>query len=93
MRDWNAERVAGAALEGQEVGVAPDVLRPGLDAIRAPTLVIVGAEDTATPPAAAAALHQGIRGSRLVVIPNAAHLSPVEQPDAFNAAVRALLSA
>ncbi len=68
-------------------------LRPGLDAIRAPTLVIVGAEDTATPPAAAAALHQGIRGSRLVVIPNAAHLSPVEQPDAFNAAVRALLSA
>lgn len=58
-----------------------------LDQIRLPTRVIVGADDPATPPAAAQAIHERIAGSSLVVIDDAAHLSNVEQPDAFNAAV------
>jgi 3-oxoadipate enol-lactonase len=58
-----------------------------LDGIRLPTRVIVGANDPATPPADARAINSRIRGSSLVTIDNAAHLSNVEQPDAFNSAV------
>ncbi len=64
-----------------------------LDQIRLPTRVIVGADDPAPPPSAAEAIHQRIQGSSLVVIDDAAHLSNVEQPDAFNAALRDFLPA
>jgi len=64
----------------------PDA-RPGLAAIDVPTLVIVGDEDATTPPSAAEALAAGIRGAKLVVLPGAGHLSNLETPDAFNAAV------
>ena len=64
----------------------PDA-RPGLAAVAVPTLVIVGDEDALTPPSAAESLAAGIRGAKLVVLPNAGHLSNLETPDAFNAAV------
>jgi 3-oxoadipate enol-lactonase len=64
---------------------------PGLAATSVPTLVIVGAEDTLTPPSAAQALAKGIRGARLTTIDGAGHLSNMEQPDAFNSAVRDFL--
>jgi len=64
---------------------------PLLATIHVPTLVIVGSEDTVTPPAAADALHAGIAGSALVVIPEAGHLSNLEQPAAFNAALARFL--
>lgn len=53
-----------------------------LGAIAAPTLVLVGEEDYATPPAMAETLHAGIPGSRLVVLAAARHLSLVESPRA-----------
>jgi pimeloyl-ACP methyl ester carboxylesterase len=62
---------------------------PGLSTIQVPTLVIVGAEDTLTPPAAAKSLAGGIAGAKLVEIPGAGHLSNLEAPNEFNAAVRA----
>ena len=65
---------------------------PLLPTIRVPTLVIVGEEDMVTPPADSAALHRGIAGSELVRIPHAGHLSSLEQPEAFNAAVARFLS-
>ena len=55
--------------------------------IKAPTLVIVGEEDTATPPAMAERLAASIPGAELVAIKRAAHLPNIEQPDAFNAAI------
>lgn len=58
-----------------------------LDRIRLPTHVIVGADDPATPPAEAQAIQRQIDGSSLVIIDNAAHLSNVEQPEAFNRTV------
>lgn len=61
---------------------------PGLAAIHVPTLVIVGAEDVVTPPTAAKALVAGIAGAKLVEIPQVGHLSNLEAPTAFNAAVR-----
>lgn len=58
-----------------------------LSGVRMPTRVIVGADDPATTPAHAQAIHARIRGSSLVVIDDAAHLSNVEQPEAFNRAM------
>jgi 3-oxoadipate enol-lactonase len=55
--------------------------RADLARITAPTLIIAGADDPATPPEHRDALPAGIKGSRLVVVPNAAHLANVEQPD------------
>ena len=55
-----------------------------LGAITISTLIIVGEQDTGTPVAAAQAMHERIEGSQLKIIPNAAHLSNVEQPEAFN---------
>lgn len=61
-------------------------VRPDLGAIRAPTMVIAGAEDPATPPAHAAGIAEGIAGSRFVTLPSA-HLANLACAPAFNAAV------
>lgn len=58
--------------------------------ITCPTLVISGTHDGSTPPAMGQAIAQRIRGSRVVEL-DAAHLSNVEQPEAFNAAVLGFL--
>jgi len=58
-----------------------------LPEIKTPTLIIVGEEDLGTPVAGAEAMRDRIAGSRLVVLPSAAHLSNVEQPEAFTDAL------
>ncbi|MCX8118788.1 MAG: 3-oxoadipate enol-lactonase [Desulfobacterota bacterium] len=55
-----------------------------LDEIKLPTLILVGQDDPATPVAASQAIHERIRGSKLVVLPSCRHLSNVEQAEAFN---------
>jgi pimeloyl-ACP methyl ester carboxylesterase len=59
-----------------------------LKTIRVPTLVIVGSDDTATPPALAEVMATGITGAQLVTIPEAGHLSNLEQTERFNETVR-----
>jgi 3-oxoadipate enol-lactonase len=66
---------------------------PTLREIEVPTLVVCGAEDALTPPADSEAIQRGIPGSRLEVIPKAGHLSSLEDPAAFNAALLAFLPA
>lgn len=56
-------------------------LRPGLSAIRKPVLVIVGALDTATPPALGRELAASIPGARFVEIAECGHCPPLETPD------------
>jgi pimeloyl-ACP methyl ester carboxylesterase len=68
----------------------PDA-RPSLGSIRVPSLVVVGNQDTLTPPAMAQTLVAGISGAQLVTIAGAGHLSNLEQPGMFNEAVRAFL--
>jgi len=58
-----------------------------LKEIRCPSVVIVGKDDPGTPVAMAEEIHRALPGSKLVVIPAAAHLSNLEQPDAFNRAL------
>jgi len=55
-----------------------------LGTIDVPTLVVVGDEDTLTPPSEARAMHERIRGSRLEVLAGAGHIANLEQPSAFN---------
>jgi 3-oxoadipate enol-lactonase len=62
-------------------------LRTELPGIAAPTLVVAGADDPATPPAHGEAIAAAIPGARLVVLPDAAHLANVEQPEALTRAV------
>jgi 3-oxoadipate enol-lactonase len=62
-------------------------VRGRLDEIRAPTLVIAGESDVATPPSDARFLTETIPGAELVVLPAAAHLANVEQPELFSRAL------
>jgi 3-oxoadipate enol-lactonase len=55
-------------------------LRPLLPAVKAPTLVISGAEDPAAPPSQGAQAARGIAGARLVVVRGASHFAHVEAP-------------
>jgi len=90
---------------GDDTLFSPDVLRhfaqvgygnfdftPELVRIDRPTLVIVGDKDRTTTPRAARVLHEGIPGSELVVVEGAGHMSFVERPDEYLAAVRSFLS-
>lgn len=58
-----------------------------LSVIDVPTLIVVGSEDALTPVAEAEGLYGGIRGARLRTIDSAGHLSNLEQPEDFNAAL------
>jgi pimeloyl-ACP methyl ester carboxylesterase len=65
--------------------------RPVLPRIQVPTLVIVGEEDTVTPPSASEFLVRHITGAALVKIPGAGHLTNLEKPEAFNSALGSFL--
>jgi len=68
-------------------------LRTELSAITAPTLVIAGADDPATPAECGADIASRIDGARLEVIPGAAHLGAVSAPDPITAALAGHLRA
>jgi 3-oxoadipate enol-lactonase len=62
-------------------------LRPLLPAIAAPTLVIAGEQDPATPPWHAAVIASGIPGARLAVVRGAGHLACVSNAGEVTAAL------
>jgi 3-oxoadipate enol-lactonase len=64
-----------------------------LEAVELQTLILVGADDPGTPVSASEAIHAQIKDSKLVIIPQAAHLSNIEQADVFNEHVMAFLRA
>ncbi|HEX6072956.1 MAG TPA: alpha/beta fold hydrolase [Sphingomicrobium sp.] len=59
--------------------------------IRAPALVICGAEDRITPPALSSALSRLVPGARMETIERAGHLTNLERPDEFNTLVGAFV--
>jgi pimeloyl-ACP methyl ester carboxylesterase len=67
--------------------------RPTLASVRAPTLVLVGAQDRVTPPEQARVIAEGIAGARLAVIPHCGHLSTMERPEETTRALAQWLSA
>jgi 3-oxoadipate enol-lactonase len=67
-------------------------LRGELPRIQAPTLIISGAEDQATPPAMQAELAAAIPDARHEAVGPAAHIAAVEQPEPINALIQEFLS-
>jgi len=63
-----------------------------LSEIQLPTLIMVGEDDPGTPVEASRAMHERIPNARLVVLPQAAHLSNIEQNEAFNHALMTFLT-
>ena len=76
---------------GACAALATGDLRSDLSVVAAPTLIVVGSADEATPPEDADELHAGIAGSRLEVLPGAGHLSNLEQPRRFTELLLQLL--
>ncbi|ORA15170.1 3-oxoadipate enol-lactonase [Mycobacterium arosiense] len=62
-------------------------LRADLVAIKAPTLVIAGADDLATPPAKLREIVTAVHDAQLLVVPRAAHLANAERPDIITPAL------
>jgi 3-oxoadipate enol-lactonase len=62
-----------------------------LDALHIPTLILVGEHDAITPPEASRAMHKRIAGSALHIVPDAGHMSPMENPGVVNAHVMQFL--
>lgn len=86
----SATRPAAIAASQRAMAARPDSTDL-LDSIQVPTLVLVGAEDTLTPPSAMRAIAEGVPNSRYVEIAEAGHMAPVEQPAAVNDALRAFV--
>lgn len=65
--------------------------RSELSRIACPALVIVGSDDVLTPPSEAQTMATALPNARLVQIVGAGHLSPIEAPAAFSAALLTLV--
>jgi 3-oxoadipate enol-lactonase len=95
-----ADRVRSLILSNSSDSIAGAIaaLRSRLDStellgtVRCPTLILVGDEDTLTPPELSRGLHRAVAGSELVVVPGAGHLASLEQPEAFNEALARFLT-
>ena len=77
-----AADVAGATV----LATRPDAV-PTLRTITVPTLIIEGVEDTVYPPEFSMKIMQNVPGSKLVLIPDAAHAAIFEKADAANRAI------
>jgi 3-oxoadipate enol-lactonase len=62
-----------------------------LHSISVPALLLVGEYDQLTPPSATKAMHDRIPGSRMHIIPEAGHISNLENPEAFNTLIESFL--
>lgn len=67
-------------------------LTDAIDTIAAPTLIVAGGDDVATPPEVMTPVHEAIQGSRMEVVEGAAHLVNIDRPGPFNEAVRSFLA-
>ncbi|GJL52904.1 MAG: alpha/beta hydrolase [Nitrospirales bacterium] len=98
-REDLVKQVRSMILNNHSPGIVVDLMamaaRPDstslLSKITCPTLIIVGENDVATPPSESHYMAERISQATLVAIPDAGHLSNLEQPDAFNQALESFL--
>ncbi len=90
VREMNAALFARDDLDGEESALDPPAADRLAD-ITAPTLIVYGDQDVTDVRAAAGPLAAAIPGTRLTVIPDAAHLPQMERPDIFNEIVLGFL--
>lgn len=68
------------------LGDRPDMLA-AMRHVVAPTLLVVGAEDQITPPACLELAEREMPDAKLLIVPGAGHLVPLEAPEVFNRAL------
>lgn len=88
--------IANTPVEGYcgcGAAIANLAVTPRLSEIKAPTLVICGEDDQATPLSMSETIRDGIPGAQLAVIPVARHLANLEDVGGFNAAMMNFLNA
>jgi pimeloyl-ACP methyl ester carboxylesterase len=87
-RDGAEGRPAGRS--SADTGSSLSIAGPftGLEQIQCPTVIIGGAQDHRTTPAAHQELAQDIPGSVILMIENSGHFTPLEQPDAVTDGMR-----
>jgi 3-oxoadipate enol-lactonase len=92
VKAWIAEQTP-AAIAAAALGMAerPDSV-PDLPTVDVPTLVITGSADRLIPPDVTAAIAERVPGAELLRIEGAGHLSNLEAPEAFDAALDGALS-
>ena len=66
--------------------------RERLTELVCPTLLLVGEQDTSTPPTAARIIQEQVSGARLKIIAGAAHLVPIEAPQVVNPLLQSFFS-
>jgi 3-oxoadipate enol-lactonase len=86
-----SNQISGIAGDLMAMAERPDSV-PLLKQIACPTQIVVGGLDQATPPSDAKLMAEQIPGARLALIPNAAHLANLEQPEAFNQIIASFVS-
>lgn len=86
-REMAAQVGAEAFLRQQSAILQRPDSRPGLGAIRCPTLVLVGDGDQLTPPERSEEIAAGIPGARLVVLKDCGHMCAMERPEETTAAL------
>ncbi len=84
IRGTSPQGIAAAAL-GMAQRIDATSLLPEIDC---PSLVIVGEEDVISPVAEMQGIANAIPGASLATVPQAGHMSPLEQPGAVNEAIR-----
>jgi pimeloyl-ACP methyl ester carboxylesterase len=72
------------------LGDRPD-MTDAMRRCRVPTLLVVGADDAITPPSCLQTAEALMPDARLLIVPRAGHMTPLEAPAVFNAAVVAFL--
>jgi 3-oxoadipate enol-lactonase len=89
-RTIGAQRVPTIQAALAALADRPDMTGP-MARCMAPTLLVVGAEDAITPPACLEAAAAIMPRARLLIVPGAGHMTPLEAPETFNQALLGFL--
>ena len=81
-----AQPIAGIQAALAALAARPDMTEP-MAHVLAPTLLVCGAEDAITPPDCLERAEQVMPCARLLVVPGAGHMTPLEAPEVFNRAL------
>ena len=85
------EQIDPAVLASACRALATLDLDADLARVRNPTLIVVGAQDEATPPMLGRALADRLTNAQLIELPGLGHCPHIQDPDAFVAAIAPFL--
>jgi pimeloyl-ACP methyl ester carboxylesterase len=86
----HSEQLSGILAIGRGI-FGRNSLLERLNAITCPTLVLVGSDDTSMPPHYSSEMVAHLKNAQLEIIPNAGHISNLEQPEIVNAILKQFL--